>query len=207
MTDWKSDFDALVQETMAFVKNNRVAPPMPGSIVEPPLPRTVVEPATPPAIGLGRLPPLSLPKSERDEIRQRVSNFKAHQERVAREREEFAASQLKRMLERTETINRKPMREKGVSCSFDDPSTFAASFDQPSGHVTSQPVGMVSGAEYSWKYSETVDLLGFCADATRLLEVISNRGRRRTPKNPPQAGHHLERVRSEASEGEPAPSR
>ena len=38
--------------------------------------------------------------TERDEIRQRLSNFKAHQERFAREREEFAASLLKRMLER-----------------------------------------------------------------------------------------------------------
>jgi hypothetical protein len=106
MTDWKADFDALVQETMTFVKNNRVEPPMPRTTVQPSLPGTVVESATPPAIEVGRLPPVSLPKSERDEIRQRVSNFKAHQERVAREREEYAASQLKRMLERTPPADR-----------------------------------------------------------------------------------------------------
>ena len=41
------------------------------------------------------------PISERDEIRQRVLNFKAHQERVAREREEFATSLLKSILERS----------------------------------------------------------------------------------------------------------
>jgi hypothetical protein len=64
MPDRKTDPDALVQETMAIAKSNRVEPPV----------------------------------SERDEIRQRVSNFKAHQERLAREREEFAASQMKRML-------------------------------------------------------------------------------------------------------------
>ena len=80
MPNWKADLEALVEETMAFTKNIRV---------EPPMPRTVVEP--------NRMPPVNL-NSERDEIRQRVANFKAHQERFAREREHFAASQLKRML-------------------------------------------------------------------------------------------------------------
>ena len=62
----------------------------------------IAEPAKPPAIvEPSRMPPVSLPKSERDEIQQRVSNFRAHQERFAREREEFAASLLKRMLQRS----------------------------------------------------------------------------------------------------------
>ena len=77
MTDWKADLDALVQETMALTKSVRV---------EPPVPRAVVEPNWMP-----------LNNSERDEIRQRVANFKAHQERFAREPEDFAASLLKRM--------------------------------------------------------------------------------------------------------------
>jgi hypothetical protein len=80
MPNWKADLEALVEETMAFTKNIRV---------EPPMPRTVVEP--------NRMPPVNL-NSERDEIRQRVADFKAHQERFAREREHFAASQLNRML-------------------------------------------------------------------------------------------------------------
>jgi hypothetical protein len=41
------------------------------------------------------------PISERDEIRQHVLNFKAYQERLARDREEFAASILKRVLTRS----------------------------------------------------------------------------------------------------------
>ena len=41
------------------------------------------------------------PVSERDEIRQRVANFKAHQERLIREREDFATSLLNRMLGRS----------------------------------------------------------------------------------------------------------
>ena len=81
MTNWKADLDALVEEAMAFTKNISVQPPMP---------RTVIEP--------NRMLPVNLNNSERDEIRQRVANFKAHQERFAREREHFAASQLKRML-------------------------------------------------------------------------------------------------------------
>jgi hypothetical protein len=84
MTNWKADLDALVEETMGFTKNIRV---------EPPMPRTIVEP--------NRMLPVNLNNSERDEIRQRVANFKAHQERFAREREDFAASQLKRMLGRS----------------------------------------------------------------------------------------------------------
>lgn len=84
MTGWKADLDALVQEAMALAKSN--------IRVEPPIPRTLVEP--------NRMPPVNLNNSERDEIQRRVSNFRAHQERFAREREDFAASQLKRMLER-----------------------------------------------------------------------------------------------------------
>ena len=80
MTNWKADLDALVEEAMAFTKNISVQPPMP---------RTVIEP--------NRMLPVNLNNSERDEIRQRVANFKAHQERFAREREDFVASQLKRM--------------------------------------------------------------------------------------------------------------
>ena len=58
----------------------------------PPTPRTMIAPIRPPDMN----------NSEREEIRQkRVSNFKAHQERFTREREDFAASQMKRMLERS----------------------------------------------------------------------------------------------------------
>jgi hypothetical protein len=80
MTNWQADLDALVQETMALTKSVRV---------ERPILRAVVEP--------NRMLALSLKNSERDQIRQRVANFKAHQERFAREREDYAASLLERM--------------------------------------------------------------------------------------------------------------
>jgi hypothetical protein len=81
MTNWKSDFDALIDETMAFAKRIHVAPPMPSTIVEP-----------------NRMPPVNWTVSAREEIGQRVANFKAHQQRFLREREDFVASEWKRML-------------------------------------------------------------------------------------------------------------
>jgi len=81
MADWKTELDALVEETTAFAKSLRV---------EPPMPRTIVEP--------NRMPPVSRIVSEREEIRQRVANFKAHQQRFISEREDYAASESKRML-------------------------------------------------------------------------------------------------------------
>jgi hypothetical protein len=84
MTNWQAELDALVQETMRLTKS---------AGIEPPIPRTVIEP--------NRMPPVNLNNSERDQIRQRVANFKAHQERFAREREDFAASLVKKMREQS----------------------------------------------------------------------------------------------------------
>jgi hypothetical protein len=75
MVNWKADLDSLIEETMAFAKSVRV---------EPPMPRTIVEP--------NRVPLVNWRLSERDEIMQRVANFKAHQQRFMREREDYAAS-------------------------------------------------------------------------------------------------------------------
>ena len=73
--------DTLVEETMTFAKSVRV---------EPLIPRTVVEPS--------RMVSVNWMESEREEIRHRVANFKAHQQRFIREREDYAASVFKRML-------------------------------------------------------------------------------------------------------------
>jgi hypothetical protein len=83
MTNWQADLDALVQETMRLTKS---------AGIEPFIPRTVIEP---------QMPPVNLNNSERDQIRQRVANFKAHQERFAREREDFAASLLQKTREQS----------------------------------------------------------------------------------------------------------
>jgi hypothetical protein len=77
---WKANLDQLVEETMAFAKSVHV---------EPTLPRTIVE--------SNRTPSVNWMESEREEIGHRVANFKAHQQRFMREREDYAASELKRM--------------------------------------------------------------------------------------------------------------
>jgi hypothetical protein len=126
MTDWKAELLALVRESTEFAKNNRIEPPPVlrpiveppvlspiveppelSFVVEPPVLSPIIEPARRTTIEPSRLPPVSLPKSERDEIRERVSNFKAHQERFMREREQFAAPLLKKMQERTPPVDRK----------------------------------------------------------------------------------------------------
>ena len=74
----KTDLDALVEETMAFAKSF------------PPMPRTIVEPNGVPAV--------KWIDSEREEIRQRVGNFKVHQQRLIKERKDYAASEWERLL-------------------------------------------------------------------------------------------------------------
>src|SRR6202022_4833951 len=76
MTNRKADLGALVEATTAFTKSVRV---------EPPMPRTIVEP--------NRMPPVNLNNSERDEIRQRIANFKAPPQRFNRARKDSARSE------------------------------------------------------------------------------------------------------------------
>jgi hypothetical protein len=80
MINWQAELDALMQEAVGLTKS---------AGVEPIIPRAVVEPH--------RISPVNLNSSERVQIRQRIANFKAHQERFAREREDFAASLLQKM--------------------------------------------------------------------------------------------------------------
>jgi hypothetical protein len=80
MGNWRDNLNSLVDETMAYVKSVRV---------EPLLPRTFVEP--------NRTPTENRRLSEREEIGQRVANFKAHQQRFLKEREDFVAAEWKRM--------------------------------------------------------------------------------------------------------------
>jgi hypothetical protein len=83
MVDWKADLNSLIQDTEAFVQRVGVEAPPPSTVAEP-----------------GKKPLSDWAKSEREEIRRRVANFKAHQERFMREREDHAAAELKRMRDR-----------------------------------------------------------------------------------------------------------
>ena len=80
MVNWKADRNSLIEETMALAKSVRVEPSISRSVVEP-----------------NRMPPLNWMESEREDIKQRVANFKAHQQRLIREREDYAASEWNRI--------------------------------------------------------------------------------------------------------------
>jgi hypothetical protein len=115
MSNWKTELDAFDRETMAFVE--AVRPPRPISneaIVTPrQLPLGMTEHFQQPAPTMSqhthmvsnetaeqpRLEPMKWGGSEREEIRRRVANFKAHQQRFTREREDYAASTLIRVQE------------------------------------------------------------------------------------------------------------
>jgi hypothetical protein len=86
---WKEDRDALVAQTMAFVKNARdehvkFKPNL--GIVE----QVLAEPPKP----VAAFAPMIWPISEREEIKKRVASFKAHQQRLQREREDYCARTL-----------------------------------------------------------------------------------------------------------------
>lgn len=81
---WKQDSDALVEQTMAFAKSVK------GETVKPEIPMALIDEAlAPQPPGSARLTPMVWPTSGREEIKQRVANFKAHQARVQREREDY----------------------------------------------------------------------------------------------------------------------
>ena len=101
MKNWKGELDALVAETMAFVKAvlpaastetlsaADIAPTDAGKVVASP---EIASPTSEPS-DLGE----QSTASERAEIERRLANFKAHQDRWTKEREEYANSVLDRI--------------------------------------------------------------------------------------------------------------
>jgi hypothetical protein len=94
MMNLQQELDALIESTMAFandVKRRQPIADLPAALRM--AEGALAEPSKPiqPLISI-------TPASERDEIRQRVSNFKAHQEKMAREREEYYLQMKARML-------------------------------------------------------------------------------------------------------------
>ena len=97
MMNLKREIDALIESTMAFandVKRRQPIPDLAGAlrIAEQTLANTS-RPLAPPAA----IVPI-WPGSERDEIQQRVNSFKAHQEKMAREREDYYLQMRAKML-------------------------------------------------------------------------------------------------------------
>ena len=103
MQNWKHELDALVAETLAFVKSvvpaaieiKKKAPFDDPTSAETNTSKNV--PASPPQRPKLEEPDGFWAKKERDEIGRRLASFKAHQERWIREREEYANSTLNRI--------------------------------------------------------------------------------------------------------------
>jgi len=98
MVNLQQELDALIESTIAFandVKRRQTIPDLPVALrtAEQALADTS-KPIPPPIT----ITPTVWPASERDEIRQRVNNFKAHQEKMARERENYYLQVRAKML-------------------------------------------------------------------------------------------------------------
>ena len=95
MENWKSDLDALISDTMAMVAAARATESVSGFAQAQPLslakPPRATEVPSPVRVDDARW----TVNSEREEIRRRVANFKAHQEQWIRERENYANSILR----------------------------------------------------------------------------------------------------------------
>jgi hypothetical protein len=99
MASWKAEIDALVSETMALAKRRL---PTVSPADSPPNRDTLLEQAVTLAnqvvkndtIGPTGIPPLAV---QREQISRRVQLFRAHQQRLAKDREDFASSIVNRM--------------------------------------------------------------------------------------------------------------
>jgi hypothetical protein len=111
MADWKTEWDALVRETMAFVQIVRSQKPVSAELIAAPM-QVLADVLTHPQEVASLVPERAQPtfdetvepepikrnlELDREEIRQRVANFREHQQRLMREREEYARSTLMRM--------------------------------------------------------------------------------------------------------------
>jgi hypothetical protein len=105
MTPWKKDLDLLIEQTMSFVRSVAATNPQKSTTIESPIrgesPAAVaqsilVESSAPESAQPIRLAAETLSSkpaaTERDEIQRRVASFKAHQDKLQREREDYYLS-------------------------------------------------------------------------------------------------------------------
>jgi hypothetical protein len=107
MMQWKKDLESLVEQTRAMVRHASPKGVEPAARSEPPpLPEAVVKPS-PPAESSPRhkpssphkwaMPQLKWDHPAREEIMQRVEGFRAHQEKLRREREDYYLEMTEKM--------------------------------------------------------------------------------------------------------------
>jgi hypothetical protein len=104
LMNWRQDLDTLIESSMAFAKDVRPQP-----ISDPPIAMKIAEqaladtpiPVEPPVA----IVPIVWTTRERDEIQERVNNFRVHQEKIAREREDYYLQMKARMMTPTAFIS------------------------------------------------------------------------------------------------------
>ncbi|OAF20125.1 hypothetical protein [Bradyrhizobium neotropicale] len=124
---WIKERDALIAQTMAFVQSvtgktgelrqpdaPAAAPPLPAEIVSARPPEAAPEidpsPAIPPPQPV-HAPPRAI-GDFRSEMQARIANFRKHQERFEREREEYCATTLAKLREAIRAPSSRPPVEK-----------------------------------------------------------------------------------------------
>jgi hypothetical protein len=101
---WISERDALIAQTMAFVqsvtgkKDDVLRPDSPAATVAIEAVRVEIKPPEPPPQSQPiQLSPPRASSDVRTEMQARIANFRKHQERFEREREEYCASTLTKL--------------------------------------------------------------------------------------------------------------
>jgi hypothetical protein len=95
--DWKLELDALIESAMAFAKDVKTQSISDLALVVRTAEQALADTSKPIPLP-SAIMPMTRSTSERDEILQRVSNFRAHQEKMAREREGYYLQTKARML-------------------------------------------------------------------------------------------------------------
>jgi hypothetical protein len=94
---WKLELDALIESTMTFAKDVNPEPISDLALVVRAAEQALADKSRP-TPRPDAVTPMTRPPSERDEILRRVSNFRAHQEKMAREREGYYLQARAKML-------------------------------------------------------------------------------------------------------------
>ena len=102
--EWMRERDALIAQTLAFVQSvtgRNAGEPLPAVVPEPAPQADVPPPAFSPTAEASQAPSSAprpvVPGDFQREIKARVANFRAHQERFNREREEYSSATLARL--------------------------------------------------------------------------------------------------------------
>jgi hypothetical protein len=98
MMNLKQELDALIESTMAFANDVKRRQPIPDLPVAMRTAEQALADTSKPITAPATIAPAVRPASESDEIRQRVNNFRAHQEKMTREREDYYLQVKARML-------------------------------------------------------------------------------------------------------------